>query len=109
MYKRTLRMAIAVALLSGYAVAQTGPRVTGVEPATFSSGATVNVMGEGLQDGSLEGFSLFREGMEYPLEIIEQTATNVTVRVPEVAPSTYSIAIKIQGVTYTEPVEVTVE
>ncbi len=109
MYKRTFGMALAVALLSSYAVAQTGPRVTGVEPATFSSGATVNVLGEGLQDGSLEGLSLFREGTEYPLEIIERTATNVTVRVPEVAPSTYSIALEIQGITYTEPIEVTVE
>ena len=109
MYKRAFGMAWALALLSAFAVAQTGPRITGVEPSTTSSGATLTVMGEGLQDGSLEQIMLFKDGMSHPLEIMEKTGTNVTAKVPNVAPAKYSLALKIGGVTYTEPVEVTVE
>ena len=109
MYLRAYGLVWALGLLSAFAVAQAGPRITGVEPATTSSGATLTVMGEGLQDRSLEEILLFKDGMTHPLEIMQKTGTNVTAKVPNVAPAKYSLALKIQGITYTEPVEVTVE
>ena len=109
MYKRAYALAWALAFLSAFAIAQAGPRITGVEPSTISSGGTLSVTGEGLQDRSLEEIMLFKDGMTHPLEIMEKTGTNVTAKVPNVAPAKYSLALKIQGITYTEPVEVTVE
>jgi len=109
MYKRAYGMAWALALLSAFAIAQSGPRITGVEPSTTTSGATLTVMGENLTERSLEGILLFKEGTTHPLKIMKKEGTAVTVQVPKVAPAKYSLALKIQGVTYTEPVEVTVE
>lgn len=109
MYLRAFSMAWALALLSAFAIAQSGPRITGVEPTTTSSGATLTVMGENLTEKSLEGIMLFKEGMAHPLKIMKKEGTAVTVQVPKVAPAKYSLALKIKGVTYTEPVEVTVE
>ena len=109
MYKRAFGMAWALALLSAFAIAQSGPRITSVEPTTISSGATLTVMGENLTERSLEEIMLFKEGTTHTLKIMKKEGTVVTVTVPKVAPAKYSIALKIQGVTYTEPVEVTVE
>jgi hypothetical protein len=109
MYKRAFGMAWALALLSAFAIAQSGPRITGVQPTTTSSGATLTVMGENLAERSLEEILLFKEGATHKLEIMKKEGTAVTVKVPKVAPAKYSLALKIQGVTYTEPVEVTVE
>jgi hypothetical protein len=109
MYKRTFCLAWAGVLLSAFAIAQTGPRITGVEPATSKAGETLTITGEKLQDRSLEEISLFRDGTSHKLEIMERAETSVTAKVPRVAPAKYSLALKIQGVMYTEPVEVTVE
>ena len=109
MYKRAYALAWALAFLSAFAIAQAGPRITGVEPATIASGATLTVMGENLNERSLEEIMLFKDGATHPLRITKKEATSVIVTVPRVAPAKYSLALKIQGVTYTEPVEVTVE
>ena len=109
MYKRAYFLAWALAFLSAFAIAQSGPRITGVEPTTISSGATLTVMGENLRDRSLEEIMLFKDGATHKLKINKKEATAVTVTIPKVAPAKYSLALQIQGVTYTEPVEVTVE
>ena len=109
MYKRAYGLAWAFAFLSAFAIAQSGPRITGVEPTTISSGATLTVLGENLNERSLEGIMLFKEGASHPLQIMKKEGTTVTAKVPKVAPAKYSLALKIKGVTYTEPVEVTVE
>ena len=109
MYKCAFRTAGVWALLSAFAIAQTGPRITGVEPTTCSVGETLTVTGEMLNHRSVQGMLLFHEGTGYPLQIMQKAATDVKVKVPKVAPGKYSLALKIQGVTYTEPVEVRVE
>ena len=72
MYKRAYGMAWALALLSAFAIAQSGPRITGVEPSTTTSGATLTVMGENLTERSLEGILLFKEGKTHPLKIMKK-------------------------------------
>jgi hypothetical protein len=109
MYKRTVLVAWAGILLSAFAIAQTGPRITGVEPASIAAGGTLTVKGEKLRDRSLQEISLFKDGTSHKLEIMDKQETAVTAKVPKVAPAKYSLALKIQGVMYTEPVEVTIE
>jgi len=98
-------------LLSVLAIAQSGPRITGVEPTTSKVGDTLIVRGESLSDGSMEGVVLFNDGNgeSYPTEIVDRADDQITVTVPDVEPATYSLALQIQGVIYTEPVQVTVE
>jgi len=109
MYKHTLLVVWAGLLVSSLAIAQAGPRITGVEPATISAGGTLTVKGEKLRDRSLEEIALFKDGTSHALQIMDKQDAMVTARVPRVSPAKYSLALKIQGVTYTEPVEVTVE
>ena len=96
-------------LLSAFAWAQAGPKLTGVEPAAGKVGDNLTILGENLGKESVEAVLLSDDEKDYPAEMVEQTDAKIVMKVPDVKAGGYNIAIQIENNIYIQPVRFTVE
>jgi hypothetical protein len=109
MSKGVLQIGLGMILLSAFAWAQAGPRLTGVEPATGRPGMNLTVMGENLGKDAVEAVLLSDDEKDYPAEVVEQTNDKIVMKVPAVKAGGYNISIQIENNIYIQPVRFTVE
>ncbi|MBI3895662.1 MAG: IPT/TIG domain-containing protein [Acidobacteria bacterium] len=107
MHKVGFQLLWAVILFYAFAMAQ-GPRLTGVEPATCKVGETLTVMGENLGEKSV-GIMFANNGKNYAAEVVTRAADKITIKVPQVTPGSYNLALEVKESIYVEPIQVTVE
>ena len=109
---RNLRVAICLVsllLASAWLVAQTSPRVTGVEPVTAKIGASVTVVGENLGKGNVTAVYLSDSSDDYKAVIVDQTAGKIVVKIPKVKAGDYNVSIQIKNDILIQPVRLSVE
>jgi len=109
MSKGVLQVGLAMIFLAAWAWAQSGPRLTGVEPAAGKAGMNLTVMGENLGKDAVEAVLLSDDEKDYPAEMVEQTAEKIVMKVPAVKAGGYNVSIQIDNNIYIQPVRFTVE
>jgi len=109
MSKGVIRLGVAIFLLSAFAWAQAGPKLTGVEPAAGKVGDSLTITGENLGKDSVNGVLLSDEDKDYPAEVVEESADKIVMKVPKVKAGGYNISIKVGNNIYIQPVRFTVQ
>ena len=109
MSKRMFPLGWAIVLLASFVLAQAGPRITGVEPASGKAGDSLTIMGENLGKDSIAGVLLSDEEKDYPAEVVEQTAAKVVMKVTQVKAGGYNVSVKVGNNIYIQPVRFTVQ
>ena len=105
MYKGGFQMAWTVTLLSVFAMAQATPLLTGVEPTTGRVGDAVTVPGENLGGSSIQEILLCKVSEDppedfHPAEILERTEDKIMMKIPQVEPGAYALALKVADIIY---------
>jgi len=106
-----LAMAI-VALLAVQArtvLAQNTPSFTTVDPASGKVNDEITVTGENLGKTSISAIFLSDDKNDYKATIVEQSATKIVMKVPQVKPGSYNVSYQKGNSIYIEPVRFTVE
>jgi len=96
-------------LLASHLLAQGGPRVTGVDPASGKVGATVAATGENLGKGTVIAVYLSDVNTDYRATVAEQTPEKIVFRVPQVKPGSYNVSIQVRNEIFIQPIRFTVE
>jgi hypothetical protein len=79
-----MRLFLAVTLLTGFllAVPARAQRITTVDPLSAKAGDTVSAKGEGIDKSAVDTLYLTDGTNDFKCEMIEQTATGITFKVP---------------------------
>lgn len=107
---RGLGLAVALLLLEAMVWAQgSSPRIAGVEPAAGKVNDTVTVTGENLGKESVAGFLLSDDKTDYKAVLVEQTASKVVFKVPQVKAGDYNVSIQVGNNILIQPVRFKVQ
>lgn len=98
-----------VLLASSMLFAQSSPRVSAVDPAMGKVNDSITVTGENLGKASVAGVFLSDDKSDYKAAIVDQEATKVVIKIPQVKAGGYNISIQMGGQIYIEPVRFTVQ
>ncbi|MSO19989.1 MAG: hypothetical protein EXQ56_05910 [Acidobacteria bacterium] len=109
MNRMIARVFAGVLLVYSLAWAQAGPKVSGVEPATGKVGSSVTISGENLGKDIVEAVYLSDDEKDYPAQFLEQSASKVVVKIPELKAGGYNIALKVGNNIFIQPIRITVE
>jgi hypothetical protein len=104
-----LAVAALLALPSRPVLAQDSPGVSSVDPASGKVNDTITVTGANLGKGSISAVFLSDEKNDYKAVIVEQDATKIVMKVPQVKPGGYNVSIQKGNSIYIQPVRFTVE
>ena len=102
-------------LLALIAMPQVSPVLTGVEPTTCNVGDTVTVTGENLGGNSIQEVLLANVEESppenfYPAEVLERRGEKIMMKIPQVEPGTYTLALNVADIYYISPsIQITVE
>ncbi len=99
----------AVVLLASFVRAQTGPRVTGVEPASGKVGDDLTITGENLGKDSVKAAFLSDTDKDYKGTLVEQTDGKIIMKIPEVKPGEYNISIQVGNNIFIQPIRFKVQ
>ena len=100
---------LAAVLLAPLIFAQGGPEVKGVEPSSGKVDDTVTITGQNLGKDSVSSVFLSDEKSDYKATIVEQTEGKIVLKVPEVKPGNYNLAIQVGNKIFIKPVRFTVQ
>ena len=100
---------LAAVLLAPLIFAQGAPQVTGVEPSSGKVNDTVTVTGVNLGKDSVTSVFLSDDKSDYKATIVEQTAEQIVVKVPQVKPGDYNLSIQVGDKIFIKPVRFKVE
>ena len=89
--------------------AQAPPRVSSVDPAMGKVNESITVTGENLDKTSVAGVFLSDDKLDYKAAIVDQEATKVVIKIPQVKAGGYNISIQIGTQVFIEPVRFTVQ
>lgn len=109
MRARLLFLAAAALLTASLAIGQSSPRVTGVEPETGSVDTNLTITGENLGSDTVLGVYLSDDAADHQAMVVEQAADKIVVKVPQVNPGGYNIAIHVGNNIFIQPVRFTVQ
>lgn len=109
MRSRLLFLATVAILTASLAIGQSSPRVTAVEPETGKADTNFTISGESLGSDTVVGVFLSDDDADHPAMVVEQTADRIVVKVPQVTPGGYNIAIHVGNNIFIQPVRFTVE
>lgn len=96
-------------LLSLAALAQTAPKITGVDPAMGKVNDSITVSGANLAKDSVTAIFLSDDKTDYKATIVNQEADKIVMKVPQVKPGGYNVSIQVGNGILIEPVRFTVE
>ena len=96
-------------LLHSLVWAQASPKITAVQPETAKVGASITVNGENLGKDVVQAVFLSDDAKDYKVEVSEQSATKVVVKVPELKAGPYNISVQVGDNIFIQPVRMTVE
>ena len=83
-----------VPLLAPLAVAQSAPKVNGVDPAMGKVNDSVTLTGENLGKDTVSGVFLSDDKDDYKAALVEQDNAKIVVKVPQVKSGGYNISIQ---------------
>ena len=99
-----------VALLTALlAMGQSGPHLTGVEPAAGKVDSNATVLGENLDKDTVISVFLSDDATDYKAAVVEQSTGKIVLKVPKVKPGAYNVSIRVGTIILIEPVRFTVE
>jgi len=104
LYQRWVLFA-AVILLASWAVAQSAPQVTGVDPDNGKVNDTVTVSGSNLGKAAVSSIYLSDDKNDYKATIVDQGDEKITIKVPQVKPGGYNISIQVGDKLFIKPVK----
>lgn len=90
-------------------LAQGSPHVTSVAPASGKANDTITIAGESLGHSSVSAVYLSDDKLDYKASIMDQNATKIVVKVPQVKPGDYHVSIQMGNSIYIQPVIFTVQ
>ena len=96
-------------MASSVAIAQNGPQVTGVEPASGKVNDTVVVSGSNLGKASVSSVYLSDDKNDYKATIVDQSDEKISMKVPQVKPGDYNVSIQVGDKLFIKPVKFKVE
>ena len=85
----------AAVLLAHGIFAQAKPKVTSVEPASGKVNDTVTLTGESLDKDVVAAVFLSDDATDYKATLVEQEVAKIVLKVPDVKPGTYNVAIQV--------------
>ena len=100
---------LAAVLLAPLIFAQGVPEVTGVEPSSGKVNDTVTITGQNLGKDSVSSVFLSDDKSDYKATIVEQTAEQIVVKVPQVKPGNYNFSIQVGNMIFIKPVRFKVQ
>lgn len=100
---------LAAVFLAPLIFAQDAPQVTGVDPSSGKVNDTVTVTGQNLGKDSVSSVFLSDDKSDYKATIVEQTAEQIVVKVPQVKPGNYNLSIQVGNKIFIKPVRFKVE
>lgn len=89
--------------------AQAPPRVNAVAPSMGKVNDSITVTGENLGKASVAGIFLSDDNSDYKAAIVDQEATKIVMKIPQVKAGGYNISIQIGTQVFIEPVRFTVQ
>ena len=88
-----LRVFLLAAVAAGWALAQDSPRMKTVEPTNGKIGDLLTVTGENLDKKFIKEVYLTNGKDDYKVEVTEQTAESMKVKIPKIKPGRYSLMV----------------
>ena len=104
-----LVVAALLVLPSRTVLAQDTPSMTTVDPLSGKVNDQITVTGANLGKGSISAVFLSDEKNDYKATIVEQSATKIVMKVPQVKPGSYNVSYQKGNAIYIQPVRFTVE
>jgi hypothetical protein len=109
MRSRLLFLTAAAVLTGSLLLGQGSARVTGVEPSAGKVDTNVTVMGENLGKDTVLNVYFSDEMSDHQATVVEQAADKIVLKVPQLPPGGYNVAIHVGGNIFIQPVRFTVE
>lgn len=109
MRSRRLVLAAAVLLTASWVWGQGSPKVTGTEPAKAKVDSNLTVMGENLGKELVTSVFLSDDAMDYKATVVEQAATKIVMKIPQVKPGPYNVSVQVGNNILIQPIRITVE
>lgn len=89
--------------------AQTNSRITAVDPASGKVNDMVTITGDSLGKAAVSGVFLSDEQNDHKATIVEQEATKIIFKVPQVKAGDYNVSIQVGNSLLIQPVRFTVQ
>jgi len=85
---------VAALLLAPILFAQTGPRVTGVEPSSGKVNDSVTLAGQNLGKESVVAVFLSDDKTDYKATVVDQADQKIVIRIPQTKSGDYNVSIQ---------------
>jgi len=107
--RRPWLILIAVIVLGGVIYAEGSAHVNSIEPAAGKVNDSATVTGENLQKGSVAAVYLSDDKADYKATLVEQTASKINIKIPQVKPGDYNVSIQVGNNIFIQPVRFKVQ